>query len=204
VPLDLLAADPARKDPYYRPDANNAVYKTLLTGRQWMEQLQKDFPNQPNLDRDLSFRFAWWEVPQNMMMLYGAGGFVVIGVIWPAFIAILMGAGLAKRPPEKEYNLDRFKGGEEKKEAKAGATQADQDQLAELNAKLEAGVSDMLQGSTTPEIDHDAEHAAVVKKLVTTSMDAKEAVAAEAEEPKEYKGEFYPVAKPHGHKDEKH
>ncbi len=203
VPLDLLAADPNRKDPYYRPDANNPVYKTMLDGHEWLAQLQKDYPPIPGFERDLTFRFAWWEVPKNMMMIYGAGGFVVIGVIWPSIIALLMGAGLAKRP-EKTYDLNRFKGGEEKKEAKAGATQADQDQLAELNAKLEAGVADMLQGETTPDIDHDAEHAAVVKKLETTAMDAKEGAVAAPEKPKDYQGEFYPVAKSQGQKDEKH
>lgn len=176
-----------------------------MDAREFLASLQRQFPPVASSHRDLEYRFAWWEVPVNAMAIYGAGGFVVIGVIWPTVISLMAGAGLVKRPePEDDYDLSRFKGGEEANDdAKPEVSQQDQDQLAELNAKLEAGVADMLQGSTEPEIDHDAEHAAAIKKLETTAMDAEEGAVAQSNEPKEYRGEFYPVAKPVVHKDEK-
>jgi hypothetical protein len=173
--------------------------------REFLATLQKKFPTTPESHRDLNFRYAWWEEPKTMMAMYGAGGFVVIGVLWPTLIALLMGAGLVKRPEPQEYDLSRFKGGADPKpESKAAVTEADRNELAELNAKLEAGVADMVQGSTAPDIDHDAEQAAVVKKLETRLLDAAE-VASEnhPDEPKEYQGEFYPVAKPGVHKHDK-
>lgn len=193
--LDLLAAQPTRA---------SKDYKTNVTGREYLAWVQKEYGNRPYAEHDVNYRFAWWEVPTYCMAIYGAGGFVVIGVIWPSLIAVMMGAGLVKRPPKDDFDLSKYKPEEvDAAAAKPTVTQQDQDDLAALNAQLEAGVQDMLQTSTTPTIDHAAEHAAVVKKLETRQMDAKEGAIAAPEAPKEYGGEFYPVAKPHGQKSDK-
>jgi len=92
--------------------------------------------------------YSWWETPKSMYWLYSAGGFVVIGLVFPSLIQLLTIAGYGKerKTPEDQAYLDRFKGGAEPEKAKAVIPVDAKEQLAqleaELEAKLKAGTSD--------------------------------------------------------------
>jgi hypothetical protein len=183
----LVASDTESKRP---------IYKTPVTAVEYFAALEKE---SPRLKSVLVYRTAWWEIPKVTIALYAAAGFVVIGVIWPTLINVLTGAGFGpQKKPKDEYDLSRFKSGPEPVAAVAGVSGTDQE-LHDLNAKMESNVADMLIGKTAIE-EEDEEEARIIKQLETQSIDATEGATPEPEEDKEYKGEFYPVAKPGGKK----
>jgi len=188
VPFPLLAADSTSSRP---------IYQNPPTAAEYLGDLQKQFPR---LKDALVYKTAWWEAPKYLVSLYTVGGFVVIGVIWPTIQNLLTGAGFGKARPKEEYDLDRFKSDPEPQAKPAAVAASANDQLAELNAKLEAEVAGMMIGKSAIE-QEDEEEEAAIKQL---RMDAVETVAEkEAREAQEYKGEFYPVAKPIVHKTDK-
>jgi len=190
VAFPLLAGDATSSRPVYQKPATAAEY---------IANLQKSFPR---VKDTLSYKTAWWEAPKYTVAMYTVGGFIVIGVIWPTIASLLAGAGFGKQRPKEEYDLDRFKSEPEPVAAASPIGQGN-DQLAELNAKLEADVAGMMLGKTEIE-QEDEEEEAAIKQLQMQSMDAVETAAEKADrEAREYKGEFYPVAKPVVHKDEK-
>lgn len=189
VPFPVLAAEANSKQSRYEK----------MNGREYIEYLKKEYPQAADM---MTYRFAWWEVPKYTLSIYGGAGVLLVGGVWPTIIALLTGAGLGRAKKEEDtYDLSRFKGKTAKTTAAAvDHTQGDQE-LAELNAKLEAGVVDMLTTSTTPDIDHDEEEAHAIRKLENRPMDATEsALGKSSDDPKDYNGEFYPVVRPGGKK----
>jgi hypothetical protein len=185
VPFPLLAGDVT---------SNRPIYQKPVTAAEYLAELQKQVPR---LKDALVYKTAWWEAPKYTVSMYAAGGFVLIGVVWPTIQNLLTGAGFGKARPKEEYDLDRFKSDPEPQAKPAAVAASANDQLAELNAKLEAEVAGMMIGKTAIE-QEDEEEEAAIKQL---RMDAVETVAEkEAREAQEYKGEFYPVAKPIVHK----
>jgi|GEM_PF-2146155 len=177
------------------------AYGTYPTAREYLAQLAVDVPGGKE---KLAFKYAWWETSRAMLTIYTSAGFVVIGVIWPTIINLMIGAGLGR--PKKEadaYDLSRFKSGSKAAPVAKQASAADT-RLAELNAKLEADVAGMIMGSNLSTIEQeDEEEAQAIRQLETQRLEveAKERAIAES---KEYKGEFYPVAKPGGKKPGEH
>lgn len=96
----------------------------------------------------IAYKFRWLDTPKGAFAVYPAGGLIVIGLIWPTIVNFLVGAGFGRgRRAKAEYDLSRFKGGKpEPQRAKPVVTDADMDQLArleaELEAKLKAGAED--------------------------------------------------------------
>lgn len=186
VAFPLLAGDSTSTRPIYQKPATAAEY---------IADLQKAVPRAKD---SLVFKTAWWEAPKVTMGVYTLGGFIVIGLIWPTIADLLAGAGLGRKRPKEEYDLDRFKG-EPEPEVQPAAVVAGTSALDDLNAKLEAEVADMFMGKTAIE-QEDEEEEAAIKQL---RMDAVETPAEKAErEEREYKGEFYPVVKPGSNKKE--
>ncbi len=187
VPFPMLAADSTSERP---------IYKNPATAAEFFAELQAKYPQAKDL---LVYKTAWWEVPKITMGIYTLGGFVVLGLIWPTIANLLAGAGFGKKPPKDDYDLSRFKSEPEPQTAVAPVT-AGTSELDALNAKLEAEVAGMFVTKTAIEQENEEEEAAI-KQL---RMDAVETPTEKAErEEREYKGEFYPVAKPAVHKDEK-
>lgn len=201
VSFPLLASD--EKLSSAPPSAANKEYKTNVTAREYLASLQKDFPGGA---QKLTYKFAWWEVPKAMLSIYTAAGFVLIGVIWPTIINLLTGAGFGRATKDvNDYDLSRFKsGGQKAATATKNDTSAQDQRLADLNAKLEADVAGMIMGSNISDVQReDEEEAQAIRQLETQRLEV-EAKAQAEKQAQEYKGEFYPVAKPGAKKHDEH
>jgi hypothetical protein len=108
--------------------------------------------------------------------------------------------GLGRMTPQ-EYDLSRFKGGPEPAVAVApvAVSKGDMQRLRELEESMEATLKASATGA--PSVATAPTPAPVVKKLEGGPAEAPTLPMA-PEEKKDYQGEYYPVAKPHG-KDEK-
>lgn len=137
-----------------------------------------------------------------------AVGLFGLGVLWPAFIGFLVGAGLEKpkpREPERVYATGDLDDGSIK-DKKKGVNAKDLTDLNALNDQLEASVGKGLKArgghSDAKEVDE------IVSKLLAgggakNAEDPTAAVpVAQPAEEKEYAGEWYPVARTK-HQDEK-
>jgi hypothetical protein len=124
------------------------------------EYLDKVLAEIPKLDKrrfdkaqPFNYRYAWIETPRVAFSVYCIGGFILIGIIWPSLVDVLRRAGYGRGDVEKEFDLSRFKGGKAEPGKKtAGVTQADMDELARIEAELEA----KLRAGTTESTDVDA------------------------------------------------
>lgn len=130
------------------------------------------------------------------------GTFLIVGVIWPTLLAVMIKGGLGRMKPE-EYDLSRFKGGPEPAVAAApvAVNKGDMQRLRELEESMEATLK--ASATAAPAVETTPPPPSEVKKLAGGPADAP-VVPVPQEEKKDYQGEYYPVAKPHGHKDEEH
>jgi hypothetical protein len=165
----------------------------------------------------LQYRFVWEYQSNWYIVLWAAGGLVVIGGIWPTVLNLLLGAGLGRprKTSEDKANEDylrRFgKGAKEAQPALAakGATDADRDRLDEMNAALEsqlAGAGVLTDKSTSPETDDDSVVAArsdfsIAPLNAEPAEEIPIGAQVEHEETEEERrrrfaaGDFYPVAR---------
>ena len=78
-----------------------------FTIRDYIDQLRKNHS-------EITYRYAWWNLPTAAAAIWGGGAVLLIGGIWPTLVSLMIGAGLGrKKDQESEYDLDRFKGGTE-------------------------------------------------------------------------------------------
>jgi hypothetical protein len=127
---------------------------------------------------NIEVRYAWWEEPLLRMAITGAVGLVVIGGFWPTVLWILtrMGYGPAPRKKsEKRVELAAGTGPSPASQAKP------KDEMAELMAKYGA---DGKPATNTP---------AAAESSSTSDPAPDPAVAQDS---KQYRGEYYPVARP--------
>lgn len=144
-----------------------------------------------------TYKKNWWETPKATYSIYMAGGFVAIGLIFPTLIQLLTVAGYGRQPKEKDdYDLSRFKGGAEPNAAKAALPLDEKEQLAaleaELEAKLKAGASDG-DGQAKPAA---APAKPVIAKLTAGKLEAAKEVEAAKPVRKGYgadQGDYYPT-----------
>ncbi len=130
------------------------------------------------------------------------GTFLLVGVIWPALLAVLIKGGLGRTKPE-EYDLRRFNAGPEPAAAAKPATavsKGDMQRLRELEQSMEATLKESATAAPSVAAAEAAPAAPAVKKLAGGPADAP-AAPIPVEEKKDYQGEYYPVVKPSTHKD---
>jgi hypothetical protein len=149
----------------------------------------------------VTFRYAWWEEPTWRYALWSGGALAVIGGVWPTVVSLLIGAGLAPKPKEKEYDLERF-GKSEASGTAAGTPSVERKEMSDEDRSRLATQLDTLEkniGSAAVMTDvpgvgkGQPGGAAPIRQLNGGPV---EVMAAEkGDEDKEYKGEFYPVAK---------
>jgi hypothetical protein len=114
-----------------------------LTMREYLDKLNAaigklDKKRNPRV-KPVDYKFQWMETPKGAYPVYTLGGLVLIGLIWPTIVQLLVGQGFGRAKSEEELALSKYKPGKaEAKKGKAGPTQADIDQLAQLEAELEA------------------------------------------------------------------
>jgi hypothetical protein len=148
-------------------------------------------------DREL----RWWQYPRGAWIVLLTGSVVVIGIIWPLVIRglVKLGFGLPEDPNETGMDLSKVSSRttQEPGGISKGVTDDDLDALGDLNARLAASVGDLSVTEHEPdEAEQKRAEAATIKKLSNAPA---EPIATEAkpEDPKDFKGEYYPVARPH-------
>jgi hypothetical protein len=162
-----------------------------------LERLTKNHPT-------VKYNFAWWATEQWTYILWTAGSVIAIGGIWPTILSLLTGAGFGPEKKEKdEYDLERF--GKDKTPdhapvAKKEVTDDDRAKMAELQAKLEQNLGGFGVHTETGAAAGATGADPAVKKLDSTPLEI--AQIQKEEDDKEYKGEFYPVARTGTQKDE--
>ncbi len=152
-----------------------------------------------NLDH-VTYRNAWWVTPRNVYAMCIGGSFVVIGLVWPTLIHLLTGAGFSGGQKSRdEYDLDRFgKGGEVAAAGAVGMSEEDQARLAAVEAGLEASLknSDIAMTDQPPPPQE-----APIRELNASAVETLSPPPPTEEAAKDFKGEFYPVARSKGKTD---
>jgi hypothetical protein len=148
----------------------------------------------------VDYRYAWERKPAAVYAIWTVGSLVVIGGVWPSLVSLLTGGGLGltRQKDDDDYDLSRFGSGKEAAPAgPTGPTTADVDQLKAVEAELEQKLAGFgITGAT--DAAGGTDQAGGVRKLDAQPLEA--APIDKPEEPKDYKGEFYPVARPGGAK----
>jgi len=152
----------------------------------------------------IKYSYAWWTLPLAIILIWGGGAAILIGGVWPVMLNLMIGAGFGRaKEAESEYDLDRFKGGPEPAIAATnkGATGKDRQQVQEFADSLERDLAAKASSEPATELIPKA-GSEPVRKLDGGPLETA-TVASNPQDPKDYKGEFYPVVRPHGHEDEK-
>jgi hypothetical protein len=164
----------------FGPDAPSANY----TVRDHLAQ------NHP----DVKYRYAWWASDRAQYALWTGGSLLVIGGLWPLLLRLLVGAGYGKPLADPAYDLDRFgHGSDPTAPPPADLTPAEAAQLEAAARSLETTLASAgpAPAGRVPAPDKDSPVVALSNiplEPVPTADDVRD--------PKEYKGQFYPVAMP--------
>ena len=180
IPFKMIGAPPPPRQDY--------------TIRQYIDQLAAGHA-------EVKYRFAWWDLPMSIAGIWGGGALLVVGGVWPTIVNLMIGAGLGrKKENHPDYDLERFKGAPEPLSvaAKKVTTAADQAKLQALQDQLQANLAASAASADQPAVNAPG---APVRKLEAGPLELTAAQKKEKED-REYKGEYYPVARPAGHTEE--
>ena len=201
---EQLSLRPNEKVADYRPFAFNAItpYQPLPPPSRRNAPPPKGDPNETVLTylaktaakhEHVRYRFAWERQPGVVYSIWTGGAMLLIGGIWPTLVSLLVGAGYGLSEVEDDdYDLERFG---KSKETSAAAT-------------IDVGLSAAHLAEVEAELQRNLEGFGVAGDVAATNAPAPEvrqldggpveAAPLAHDDPNEYKGEFYPVAKPHG------
>jgi hypothetical protein len=143
----------------------------------------------------LSVRYMWTHEPRFIYMIWTGAAVAIIGGIWPTIIGLLTAAGMGRRrAAEPEYDLDRFKGGDEPElqpQQKREVTQEDIDQLAAVEAELQRRLA-AHGGDEPPAAAEQETTEQPIRQLDGRPLEHAAQQQAE-DERRSYAGEFYPT-----------
>jgi prepilin-type N-terminal cleavage/methylation domain-containing protein/prepilin-type processing-associated H-X9-DG protein len=140
----------------------------------------------------ITYAYAWSEAIWFILLSRAAIGAILIGGLWPVLLNLMIGAGFGrKKTADVRYDLDRFKG--EPPPQDTQPSPVDHQHLQELEEELEQNL--LNQTATMTQATAPTQAAAVIKQLNSDPLETH--VTPTPEEEKDYRGEFYPVAKPH-------
>jgi len=144
----------------------------------------------------LVYSYQAWREPRWVWAISLGGSVLLIGVIWPLVIRLMvrLGLGQPERAIEKGYDLSKVSS-RSAAPAIVAAPVADRSELDALNAKLEENVAGMLIAEKPADVDDESPEAEVIRKLDAQPAEPP-APAAPAQDDQDYRGEYYPVAKP--------
>lgn len=188
------------------PDPQQASGGKPFTVGDFLAEMNK------NNDMPVKFRYGWESERPVAIAIWTVGAVVVVGGLWPTFLGLLVGAGMARKPEKKEeYDLDRF-GKTSVPEApryqpKPEVSEEERDRLNDMNRKLEEqlkGAGVLTDGSAEDEDPEGKILAPAVRKLDGGPLETTPAAKKQDEDDEvEVKGEFYPVLiHHHKHKEE--
>ncbi|HEY0010036.1 MAG TPA: hypothetical protein VGB55_15015 [Tepidisphaeraceae bacterium] len=145
-------------------------------------------------DRELHF----WQRPNYAWPIAIAAGVVLIGIIWPIIIRLLVKAGLGyPEEPKDAFDLSQVAVTSAGVEAPKTVSAAESQKLADLNAQLEENVAGMMiQDEQADEAEERRQEEAVIRKLEGKRLEAQASANANDGKDKDFKGEYYPVARP--------
>jgi hypothetical protein len=104
-----------------------------------------------------TYRSSWLETAKGAFTVYTLGGFVLIGLIWPSVLRLLVKAGYGSGATDDAFDLSTYKPGRgESAKRRPTVTQADADELARLEAELEAKLRSGEVGATAASSDDQA------------------------------------------------
>lgn len=161
----------------------------------YLKSMKEDYPF-------VTYEVAWWKAPKAQYGLWMLGCVLVIGGIWPTIQNLLIGAGFGSPKKKETYDLNRFGKYKEptaKPVEKRSMTSAEHDQLSRLTQNLEselAPTGSKMNVGINPVANTDQP----IRKLDSKPLEVAQITTEEEE--KEYKGEYYPVAKPTAKKEE--
>ncbi|MDQ3441380.1 MAG: hypothetical protein M3478_13645 [Planctomycetota bacterium] len=201
---EQLTLRPNEKVADYKPFAFNAItpYQPLPSPSRRNAPPPKVDPSETALTylaktaakhEHVRYRFAWERQPSVVYAVWTGGAILLIGGVWPTLVSLLVGAGYGRSEVEDDdYDLDRFGKSNEAATAPALDVGLSAAHLAEVEAELQrnlegfggAGASDAA-ASSPPDVR-------------TLGGGPVEPAPLAHDDPNDYKGEFYPVAKPHG------
>lgn len=170
---------------------------TQLSARQYLEKLEEYMkkldPKKYDKMTALKWNKRFIEEPKIAFAVYGGGGFVLIGLIWPTLLNLLMGAGLGREIKEKTMDISKYKGKSQPAKAKPTVTQDDMDRLEALEAQLEASLREGAHERVPTAAIATVE--APIKQLIGGSAATEHALPAPGKE-KDFgadQGDFYPT-----------
>jgi hypothetical protein len=175
-----------------------------LTAREYLQKLKEKLATLDKtkfpLAATFNYKFSWIETPRGAYPVYTLGGFVLIGLIWPSVVGFLISAGFGRgKTADDEYDLSKYRSGAGAKTAaernRATVTDADLDQLARLEAELEAKLK---SGEVGAAAAGDAKPAAkpAVRVLSAGPLEAPKESAIKPHEVKGFgadQGDYYPT-----------
>jgi hypothetical protein len=160
---------------------------------------------------DIRFSYAWWKVsnvpgdrelwfwqtPTMAMAMSVLLGVLLVGGLWPLVIRALVRAGFGyPEEPEAASDLAAVRVQTAAAPEKAVVSAAETQKLADLNAQLEQNTAGMaVQAKKVDDAAEQKKVDAVIRKLEGQRLESQETVAA-SEESKDFKGQYYPVARP--------
>jgi hypothetical protein len=146
----------------------------------------------------LQYKFNWWEAPKATYWMYTSGGFLIVGLIFPTILQLLTIAGYGRAPKEKdESDLANYKGRPEPAASKPAVPLNEKEQLAALEAELEAKLKAGATDNDTAAAPAAAPAKPVIAKLTAGKLEQpKEADAAATPARKGFgadHGDYYPT-----------
>jgi len=139
--------------------------------------------------------YAWWKETRFSYVTWMGGCFLIVGVVIPALIH---GIGGGRKEKEAAGDSRPYRRSKEpaKKPATTAITQQDMDQLAEIEATLQASLNTAGSPRMTGAAPAATEQQAPVRVLTGTQVEPiQPTTPAVPEEEKVFNGEYYPVAK---------
>lgn len=146
--------------------------------------------------KTLDYKYQWWLEPRNIWIFTLGGSVLLVGLLWPLVILkLLVKLGLAEPPSERMGSLAAVKITDDSSELSTGAvvTADDRQKLDDLNAELAANVAGMTVASSNGDRKHVEEPIRLLKGDNVVEVKPME----QDKDPEDFKGEFYPVARPH-------
>jgi hypothetical protein len=201
---EQLSLRPDEKVADYRPFAFNAItpYQPLPPQSRRSAPPAAADPNETVLTYlaktaarhdHVRYRFAWERQPSVVYAIWTGGAMALIGGVWPTLVSLLVGAGYGLSEVEDdEYDLERFGRSNDTPAAPAIDVGLGAAHLAEVEAELQKNLEGFGSASVASAIGSPSPE---VRSLDGGPV---EAAPLAHDDPNEYKGEFYPVAKPHG------
>lgn len=177
--------------------ANPGSNQTIL---EWMKQLKDSDPER------ISYTYEWWREPTKLYSIWAA--FSVILAVWGIVIPTTMWVAKGGMKDFKEVASSKptATAAELATASRSGVTAEDQDRLSSMIDRLEessatssspssksashAPAGSTLKGDTNP-----------INRIMESKPLEAPTVPTTPEEEKDYKGEFYPVVRPHGKKE---